>query len=491
MLTLAVALVVLGTFGFLLWIVRRIWPAAWPWWRILLVELVVAAAWLLGGNAIATWREKQAEHAWKALDPKAVVAPWARGGSLSPTGVELAKLASGLGLTLAGVHEPNAAKPDAASQAALAKVGSFVNGVLRQEDDTLGPAPAELSAWLILHDETVRAIETQLLEGGPIDWGAPEGDDSLSYSPHDLLRLHSVLVASALERMRAGDPAGASSGLAAAAALTASLRDRPDTVSRMQALAQDRRLLGGLRFLDPVPADWERRLDEIEEHTRPLGDLARETLALIAETQNSYTTLRGLILELDPGPPLREGPRPWISRAWLALSGGPVPLESLWEEAAAERRRTRTPFHRYVQGPLERPYMRLVVADHAMVEAKIVSAVLAEDPCTPRPAEPAARPASWSPLVQSADPFVPRLARSTAVFRVELELTRLVQRARFLRAASPRHEWPAELAGTDSRACAGRRFVARVDEEGSEEIRLESSPFADDEATVAFRMAGR
>lgn len=488
MLTLAVALVVLGILGLFLWVVRRVWPAAMPWRRILFVEVALLAVWLLGGNALAHWREKQAERAWAALDPKAAVVPWARGGRPNPAGIELVELASGLGINLGRTPSPDAAQPDPASQAALSRLGPFIQGVARQADDTLPSSPVEVGAWLILHDAETRALEKHLLERGPIDWGALDDEEALSYSPRDMLRLHSVLVAGALERLRTGDSAGASTALQAASALTASLRDRPDTVSRMQALVEDRRLLGALRFLDPVPPGWERRLDGIEEHTRPLGALARETLALVAETRKPFTTLRGLILEMDPL--LREGPRPWFSRAWLALSGGPAPLESLWEEAAAERRRTRTPFHRYVQGPLEEPYLRLVVADHALVQAQIVSGNLAQDPCGPKPAEPAARPASWSPLVQAGDPFVPGLARSAAVLRVELELTRLVQRARFLRAASPKHEWPAELPGTDSRACAGRRFLARVDE-GQEEIRIEPRPFGDDEAAVSFRMAGR
>jgi hypothetical protein len=490
MLTLAVALVVLGFLGLLLWAVHRVWPTAMSWWRILIIEVAVLAAWLLGGNALAAWREKQAERAWATLDPKAAVAPWARGSGPNPAATELVKLASGLGIDLGRARGPNAAEPDPASRAALSRVGPFVEGVSRQADDALAPAPAEVVVWLILHDAETRAVEKQLLEGGPIDWGAPDDEETLSYSPRDMLRLHSVLVAGALERLRAGDSAVASTALEAAAALTAPLRDRPDTVSRMQALAQDRRLLGALRFLDPVPPAWERRLDEIEEHTRPLGAIGRETLALVAEARKPFTTLRGLILEMDPGPLLREGPRPWFSRAWLVLSGGGVPLESLWEVASAERRRTRTPFHRYVQGPLEKPYLRLVAADHAMVEARVLSAVLGEDPCGEKLAEPAAQPAPWSPLVQAGDPFVPRLARSAAVLGVELELTRLVQRARFLRAASPKHEWPAELPGADSHVCAGRHFVARA-ESGQEEIRLEPIPFGENEATVSFRMAGR
>jgi hypothetical protein len=211
----------------------------------------------------------------------------------------------------------------------------------------------------------------------------------------------------------------------------------------------------------------------------------------VAQARKPFTTIRGLILEMDAGALLRESPRPWLTELWLTLSGGRVPFEGLAEASAAERRRTTTSFHRYVQGPLEKPYLRLVAADHALVQARVASAAGGGDPCGPEPPEPAARRAAWSILGEAGDPFIPRLARSAAVLRVELDLTRLVLRARSLRALSPKREWPVQLPGdAESRACPGRRFVSVV-EQGRAQIRLEPNAFEEREATVSFRMTGR
>ena len=316
-------------------------------------------------------------------------------------------------------------------------------------------------------------------------------DDTLPYAPVGLLKLDGVLLAGALERMRAGDIAGASSALEAASALAASLRDRSDTPSRLVAVGLDRRLLGALRLVDPVPPGWERRLDEIEDHTRPAGALPGEMRELMAQVRKPRTTLRGLLLEMDLGPLLHESGRPRWSQLFLALDGGPVPIEGVADAVAAERQRTATGLYRYAQGPLETPYMRFVAADYATVQAQTAAQVAAGDSCGPKRIEPQSRFASWSPLAEPDEPLIPSLARSAAVLRVELELTRLVVRDRTLRAQSARKEWPGELPGADaSRACAGRRFVANV-EAGRAEIRLEPKAFGEDEATASFRMGAQ
>lgn len=486
MLTLALALLVLGAIGLVLAAVRRVWPAAMPWRRILLVELLVLAAWTVGGNVLATLREGRAERAWMALDPNAAAPAPTAGSGPNAAALELVKLASGMGIHVGRDADAAAAASEPALQAAMATLGSVADGAFRQADDRLTPATAELRAWLVLQDEKLRAVQKHLLDGGPIDWGAPREDDRLSYSSLEILKLNAALVASALDRMRTGDPGGASTALEAASRLAASLRDRPDTVSRMWALAQDRRLLGALRVLDPVPAGFERPLDEIEQHTRPLGAHSRESLELMAEARKPYTTLRGLILERDTESMLLEHRRPLLPRLWLTLSGGLVSVEGWGDALAAERRRTTTPFYRFVQGPLEKPGIRLLVADHVAVQAREAAAAKGADPCRDLPgATPAAVPGS-----PDEGSFVASLARRTAVTRVELELTRVVQRARFLRALSPKREWPAELGSVDSRVCTGRRFVARFEGDAAE-VRLEPNPFGEKEATVSFRMTGR
>ena len=490
MLALGLTLVVLGTLGVFLRLIHAIWPAVVGRWRILLVEVLVILAWVLGGRGVASLRERGARAAWIAVDANAAAPPATQPGSPNAAGAELVRLASTLGLKVGKPGTAAAAPRDPATEAALSTLGAYLDAVQRQPDDRPRAAPTELSAWLLVQDQGARTLEQQLVARGRIDWGVRAADGALGYSTLELVTLHGVLTAGALDRMRAGDAAAASSALEAASALAASLRERLDTPSRLVALMLDRRLLGALRMLDPVAPGWEKRLDEIEAHSQPPGVLPREMLELLAEVRAPASTLRGLILELDPSPLLRGSERPPVNRALLWLSGGAVPLEDLALAVDVEKKRIATPFYRYVQGPLERPYVGLVAADYALVQAQNYAAAAKADACAPGRLAPAAEIAPWSPIVETDEPAPLRLVRSSAVLHAELELTRLVARARTLRLSSPGRAWPAELPGTSSKACAPRRFVTRVDA-GRAEIRLAPNAFAEGEATVAFRMEAR
>jgi hypothetical protein len=489
MLTLGLALVVLGLFGLVLRGMRRLRPGAITRPRVVLLQLALVAAWVFGGNLLGELRARSVRDAWRAVGSE--VTATAKTGDDAPNraSVELVKLATPLGMRIG----PRLATPTASDplgDVGLAGLGPYLDGAFKQPDDRASRAPAELRAWLLVQDAPARAVEKHLLAAGSIDWGPRGPDEVLPYSPSELTRLHAVLTAAALERMRAGDPAGASSALEASAALAASLRGRGETLSRVVAAGLDRRLLGALRLLDPIPASWDQRLAEIETETRPAGALAGESLELLAHVRRPDTTLRGLLLEMDVAPPLGEGRRSWLGERLLSLCGVGVPLEQLGSAIALEQEQTRTSFFRYVQGPLERPYMRLAAADYTMVRARTASAVAAGDSCGPTPLPAPSQVAPWSALAETGEPLVPRLARTGAILRAELELTRLVARARRLRAQSRRLAWPSELPGATSQACPGRRFVAQLSE-GQAEIRLEPAAFSEQEATVSFRMLGR
>jgi len=489
MLTLGLALVVLGLFGLVLRGVRRLRPGTLTRPRIVLLQLALVAAWVFGGNLLGELRERSVRDAWRAVGDEVSASAKTQDEAPNRASVELAKLASTLGMRI-GPRSATAAASDPLADVGLAALGPYLDGSFKRSDDRVERAPVELRAWLLLQDAPARAVEEHLRAAGRVEWGPRGKDEALPYSPSELTRLHAVLTASALERMRAGDPAGASSSLEAAAALAASLRGRGETLSRVVAAGLDRRLLGALRLLDPVPAAWQQRLDAIEAETRPAGALAGESLELLEHVRRPDTTLRGLLLEMDVGPPLGEGRRSWLGERLLSLCGLGVPLEQLASAIDLEQQQTQTSFFRYVQGPLERPYMRLAAADYTLVQARTASAVAAGDSCGPAPLPAPSQVAPWSALAETGEPLVPRLARTSAILRAELELTRLVARSRALRAQSRPLAWPRELPGAASQACPGRRFVAQLSE-GQAEIRLEPAAFSEQEATVSFRMLGR
>ena len=170
-------------------------------------------------------------------------------------------------------------------------------------------------------------------------------------------------------------------------------------------------------------------------------------------------------------------------------------MDTAYEAVEAERARAAaSPFFRWIQGPLERPYMRLCAADYARaMQAEYAKALAAADRCLPVP-EPTdgqdtlPRLAPWS-LVSDTSVSVERVAHTAAVLGAEVELTRHVLRARALRAADPKHAWPGQLPDLDSAVCPGRHWAYGVSPDGRASLRLAESPFDAREATVEYRMS--
>ena len=157
MLTLGLALVVLGSFGLALRGVRRLWPGAITRFRIVLLQLALVGAWVFGGNLLGELRERRVRDAWTALDPAALAVAKTAEADPNRASVELVRLAVPLGIHLV----PGAAKSaprDRLSEVGLAGLGPYLDGASRQPDDRIGRAPAELRAWLVLQDAPARAV---------------------------------------------------------------------------------------------------------------------------------------------------------------------------------------------------------------------------------------------------------------------------------------------------------------------------------------------
>jgi hypothetical protein len=166
MLTLGLALVVLGLFGLVLRGVRRLWPGSITRPRIVLLQVALVAAWVFGGNLLAEIRERSAQNAWRAVEPAAVAAAKTRDAAPNPAGLELVKLAALLGIRIGPPDGTSVSEPDPLGEVGLAGLFAYLDGAFKQPDDRLGRAPAELRAWLVLQDVPARAVEKHLLAAG-------------------------------------------------------------------------------------------------------------------------------------------------------------------------------------------------------------------------------------------------------------------------------------------------------------------------------------
>jgi hypothetical protein len=452
---------------------------------------------MVGGNLVASWREGQVEQAWAAMGQPLQALPGKY--PKAPTnaaGVETSRLAGALGIAVGRDPDQAGLRGEPFHGHVRAAMSAYV---FRETSRTVGPAaapPLEVKAWLAMSRPRLDALEQQLRTGGPIVWET-DIDGWRAFPLAGLGDLHFGLMAGVLEAMSSEEPARASRLLDASWRLTSSLRESSHTGVRLLATRQDRLWLAALRAGTPTNDDvLSRRLATLADYGQPLGALAIEVRAFLEDARGPRNTLRGMFLETAWASSLLERRAHRLPSAlFVVLSGGGVPMETAYKAIEAERARAAaSPFFRWVQGPLERPYLRLCAADYGRaVQAEYARALAARDRCRPVPERTDApdafpRLAPWS-LVGDDSVSVDRLAHTAAVLGAEVELTRHVLRARALRAADPKHGWPGQLPDLDSAVCRGRHWDYAVSPDGGASVRLVESPFAEGEAAVAYRMS--
>ncbi len=496
----------LGTWWGLRWLRRRgrprfLWrlaerPATLSLPGILLVQVGLLLTCLVGGNLAASWRERQVEQAWagmghslQALPKKYPQAP------TNAAGVETARLAAALGIIVGRDADEGGLRGKASHDLVRAAISAYVFGETSRSTGPVAAPPLEVRAWLAMSGPRLDALDQQLRSGGPIVWET-DIDAWRAFPLAGPRDIHLVLMADALEAMSAAKPARASSRLEAAWRLTASLREGSSTSARLHAAMQDQHWLGALRAGAPASEEVLAHLVALTDYDRPLGALAIEARSFLEDARGPRNTLRGMFLETGwAGSLLERRAHRLPSALFVVLSGGGVPMETAYKAIEAERARAAASrFFRWVQGPLERPYLRLCAADYARaVQAEYAKALAARDRCVPVPErddeqDANARLATWS-LIGDDSLAVDRVAHAAAVLGSEVELTRHVLRARALRSADPEHRWPGQLPGLDSAVCRGRQWTYAVTPDGSASVRLAENPFDEREATVEYRMS--
>jgi hypothetical protein len=490
---------VLPAFLALRWLRRHRLPTfLWAWAQrpptlslpgILLVQAGLLVLAVGGGNLAAAWRESRAAAAWRdAGQPLESVAARYPKTATNAAGLELERLAAEVGIAVSGGGESSGLRGQTFHARVKDAIGAYVTRETSRGEGRPEAPPLEVRAWLAMCDPGLRAIGRHLRESAPIVWET----DPLAWQSlprFGLIDLHAALLTAALAE-RHQDPAGSESLLESAWRLTASLRDHPNTAARLNALAQDRRTLGALRASGTGSSEWTARLRNLGSPESVLGAQSVIALSFLEDARGPRTTVRGAYLETNEAFTLlgEKGPGA-LGSLFLALSGGAVRSNSLMEAVDAERARAREAGYRWLQGAIEKPYLRLCAADYATVLASACARTLASiDRCAALAESdssgPTDRLAPWN-IVGDDAVFLDRLARRSAMLGIEAELTALVLEAR----SSP----PGAEKGPpfESRVCAGRRWVVERRAAGGTAIHLDNNPFAEREATVAYRLEDR
>lgn len=229
--------------------------------------------WLVGGNAFAHYRERQEEQAWaQSFGTLQDLLKRYPKTHTNETARRLEHLARPLGLDL------TPRKPDAlvARNVSSAKVSEtlaerlrraasrYLTEQLEKPGASIAPPPEELGRFFATQAQDLDALQAELLASVPrwdFDASSLSGSQAIP-NVSAVLSLQRILLAEALRESVSGDAMTASRTLETSWKLNEPLREIPESLCQIMALAIARLQIGAVRKLQVDPGLWRERLSE-------------------------------------------------------------------------------------------------------------------------------------------------------------------------------------------------------------------------------------
>jgi hypothetical protein len=193
---------------------------------------------VLAGSYLAAWHSiSRAERAWaRQVEPmESFIARYPPEPD-SPAAISLDDKTRLLGIGM--ILRPGEEDREGPHDDLLKELGDFITDHERARTDELAALPSEARTLLERERSHLAAIETQILEGGPLRWEHDATRGPVAPMPRLLAhrQIHTLLLARAWEAARRGRKREADRALEASWVLGASLEVRPDLISRLIAL---------------------------------------------------------------------------------------------------------------------------------------------------------------------------------------------------------------------------------------------------------------
>lgn len=271
----------------------------------------------------AALREPAARAAWAREfgDPARLLSAFPKQPDNSEA-VHLIELVHPLGVSMARPRPERRGLVEAAGDRALsAAFADYGRSELTKIEGSVEPPPETVRALLETCQDDIDAIAGFLSTSRAIVW---ESDVSLGPEapvPNLLghVQLQRVLIAEALNRARQGHRHEAEDILEASWALNRPLRDRPDVISQLIAVAAARMEMGLVRRIPVDPVFWRARLVEHDYRESLLRAIELESIGTLARlpastslwdraTRADFLNLRRAFLIAMRGAPVSDGP---------------------------------------------------------------------------------------------------------------------------------------------------------------------------------------
>jgi hypothetical protein len=341
--------------------------------------------------------------------------------------LELERQSAALGIDLAtrsyeGRERPAPKKVLAFRRVKLA-IGEYLQEQIERPHREAKPPPPELAAFLDAHRAELETMQEVLRHGEAPYWELRLDLTFEAPVPNLLgqIDLQRLLLAETLERNARGDRGGARAGLEASWKLNRALRDDPQLITQLIAMAVTRMQVGVLRQLEVAPDAWLRRLSEHD---------FRESLFLSMQLEARLMTL------IDHG---------------ALIDGELMPLQRLLVILGR-------PYARFcfatVSDEFRRRLDRLAEVE-AMCWGRFADTGVDLEVPVPR----------WNLLGKLVVPYLGGAVERLARLELDLELSGKLLELEAARAGGG--VWPPELPGIEASAvCPAERWVYRIEPDG-------------------------
>jgi hypothetical protein len=323
-------------------------------WRIVVVALTLGVClvllWPALGGAYASHKQRQVENAWVGSfgSLQDLLKKYPK-STTNDTAHRLEELVKPLGLDLTP-KDPEAVTNEITRGSSSADkewpvLSPYLSSQLEKPDAAIDALPADLDRFLTAHAGDLRAVEAELLRSEPPHWNF----DPASRSWHQprpsvlvMIRLQKALLTEALVESRAANSDAAGRTLDASWKLNQWLRETPDVMCQLIALAVARLQIGTLRKVEVDARVWRPRLTEYDYKRSvfdaqlrdlwPSTDRYREFED--AESRSEKSALRRLENKFEKpyANIVWSGETEKMRTAYLRIKASPVMGKDLWDE---------------------------------------------------------------------------------------------------------------------------------------------------------------
>ncbi len=298
---------------------------------VLAAGAALAGAWIAGGNALASRRERVASLEWEAtFGPYQAFVRRYTVADNNASARRVEEIAGRIGFDLASRQGWTSKRTSPLSEEERDAFRTYVNGELTRTTGEVLPPPGPVADLLAARRATLDTFEEFLSSAPPPRWisdpsGITEDWPRVPLGAH--VQLQTLLVADALAFSSKGKPVAAARTLEASWKLGSALSARPEVTSQMIATAVGRQQAGALRRIGGSSQLWAPRLEELSSRRRLVDALVLEQ----GDVQESRVRLRRLMAKERSGwaaaiAPLREvRERLWnpdYSRGWMRAIQG-------------------------------------------------------------------------------------------------------------------------------------------------------------------------